>query len=171
MTNLNVYTNYLNSLTKHIISILLLLVIINFESKAIDYTYINQQDDTVFVSIKSPWGAVLRSAIIPGWGQIYNQSYWKAPIIWGVTSWFIYVWNLNNDNYWEYQSLFSQNGTAAYKTVRDFYRDQRDLFAIYIGLTYLLNLIDAYVDAHLFDFTVTEDFFTKSPMLNMRIKF
>jgi hypothetical protein len=58
-----------------------------------------------------------------------------------------------------------------YRNLRDFYRDQRDNFAIYLALTYLLNLVDAYVDAHLFDFTVTEDFLTNSPQLNVRINF
>ena len=53
--------------------------------------------DSVFIMTKSPWGAVLRSALIPGFGQIYNESYWKAPIIWGLAGWFIYNWNdLNN---------------------------------------------------------------------------
>jgi len=172
MMNLNVYTNSLNLLIKHIISILLLLFIFNNELNAVEYTLDNQPDDTVFVSTKSPWGAVLRSALLPGLGQIYNESYWKAPIIWGVAAWFVYAWNFNNDKYWEYHSLFQENITdIRYKGVRDFYRDQRDLFAIYLGLTYFLNLVDAYVDAHLFDFTVTEDFFTRSPMLNFRIKF
>lgn len=170
--NLNVYTNSLNLLIKHIISIILLLFLFNNELNAVEYFSNYQPNDTVFVSTKSPWGAVLRSALLPGLGQIYNKSYWKAPIIWGVAAWFVYVWNINNDNYWEYHSIYQQNITdVRYKDARDFYRDQRDLFAIYLGLTYFLNLVDAYVDAHLFDFTVTEDFFTRSPMLNIRIKF
>ena len=40
-----------------------------------------------------------------------------------------------------------------------------------MGLTYILNLVDAYIDAQLFDFSVSRDAGTNSPMLNMRIKF
>ena len=63
---------------------------------------------------KSPWGAVGRSAIIPGWGQIYNESYWKAPVIWGVMGWFVYAWIDNNNNYNDYKNLYSQTGECYY---------------------------------------------------------
>ncbi len=171
MMNLNVYSNYLNLLTKHIISIVFLLVIFAFEINAASNITFTDGDDTVYVSTKSPVGALLRSAVLPGWGQIYNESYWKAPIVWGVAVWFVYVWNFNNDRYWQFQNFYTQTNDSRYKSIRDFYRDQRDLFSIYLGLTYVLNLIDAYVDAHLFDFSVTEDYFTRSPMLNIRIRF
>ena len=58
-----------------------------------------------------------------------------------------------------------------YKDIREFYRDQRDLFAIYLGLTYLLTLVDAYVDAHLFDFSVTESPENRSTQLHFRYAF
>lgn len=120
---------------------------------------------------KSPWGAVGRSAILPGWGQIYNQSYWKAPVIWGVMGWFVYGWIDNNNNYINYKNLYSQTGDDLYLDYRNFYRDQRDEFAIYLLLTYFLNLVDAYVDAHLFDFSVDENYMTGSKMLNVRVNF
>jgi hypothetical protein len=99
---------------------------------------------------KSSWGAVLRSAIIPGYGQFYNESYWKIPVVWGFLGYLGYEWKANNDN----MSLYTTNVSN-----RNFYRDQRDLFAVYIGLTYLLNLVDAYVDANLFDLDITNDKF------------
>jgi len=110
--------------------------------------------DSVFIMTKSPWGAVLRSALIPGFGQIYNESYWKAPIIWGLAGWFIYNWNDLNNLYKDNQELYKLNNQSIYRIRRDFYRDQRDKFAIYLGLLYFLNLVDAYVDAHLFDFFI-----------------
>ncbi|MHB1687540.1 MAG: DUF5683 domain-containing protein [Ignavibacteriaceae bacterium] len=131
----------------------------------------NSSIDSVFVMTKSPWGAVLRSAILPGWGQFYNESYLKIPIIWGLSAWFIYQWNWNNKNYQQYKNLYLQNNDYNYRQYRDFYHDQRDLFSIYIGLTYFLNLVDAYVDAELFDFSVKENNYTGQPMLNLRIKF
>lgn len=160
---------------KNITKILVTVVLINIP-------LIAQQDTTAaadtinnstnnFVMQKSPWGAVLRSAIIPGWGQIYNESYWKVPIVWGITGWLVYVWVDNNNLYKDNRNLFLQTGDDRYKRFRDFYRDQRDQFAIYIVLTYFLNLVDAYVDAHLFDFNVDENYFTGQKMYNLRINF
>jgi hypothetical protein len=120
---------------------------------------------------KSPWLAVLQSAVVPGLGQIYNESYIKAPIIWGTVALLAYGWIYNHDLYNDNRELFLQTSDNNYQRLRDFYRDQRDLFTIYIGLVYLLNLVDAYVDAHLYDFNVEENFFTKTPMFNVRIKF
>lgn len=124
-----------------------------------------------FVMHKSPWGAVLRSAIIPGWGQFYNESYWKIPVIWGISGYLVYIWIENNNLYKDNRDLYIQTGVDRYKRFRDFYRDQRDQFAIYIVLTYFLNLVDAYVDAHLFDFNVDENYITGQKMFNIRIKF
>lgn len=127
------------------------------------------KSDTVFVLTKSPWTAVLMSAVIPGAGQIYNESYWKAPIIWGLFGWLGYNWVQNNNSYKENRDLYMQTGDENYRTLRTSYRDQRDVFTIYMGLTYFLNLVDAYVDAQLFDFSVDEDFLTGQPRLNVRI--
>jgi len=116
-----------------------------------------------FQMTKSPWGAVLRSAIIPGWGQLYTKSYWKIPIIFGIGGYFVYEWMQNDKLYQDYRDQYDKSftptnpyGNQQLKNIREFYRDQRDAFAWYIGLLYLLNLVDAYVDAHLYDFDVGE---------------
>ncbi len=131
------------------------ILLINF-ILIISSTYA-QKIDTLNIKTKSPWGAVIRSAVFPGLGQIYNHSYWKAPIVWGLMGWFGYNWWQNDKDYKEYQKLYLEtvqrgNENFLYKRIREFYRDQRDLFAIYLGLTYFLNMVDAYVDAHLFNF-------------------
>jgi hypothetical protein len=121
---------------------------------------------------KSPWGAVLRSAVIPGWGQIYNESYIKAPVIWGAAAWFIYAWHFYNDDYQRYRDLYRQNpGAAVYRDNRELFRDERDMFAIYLGLLYLMNLVDAYVDAHLFDFTVEENIRDNGYRVGFKVNF
>jgi hypothetical protein len=130
-----------------------------------------QKADTLNIESKSPWGAVVRSALVPGLGQIYNQAYWKAPIVWGFIGWFGYNWWQNDKNYRNYRNLYlesvlSGNENFLYKRIREFYRDQRDLFAIYLGLTYFLNLVDAYVDAHLFNF----ELMTKNDELKLTLK-
>ncbi len=167
--------NFLKSLTVNTIRIISFLILIN-------YSLFSQQDTTeikdtttlssdIFVMQKSPWGAVGRSAILPGWGQIYNESYWKAPVIWSVMGWFVYSWIDNNNSYNDYKNLYSETGNSLYLDYRNFYRDQRDEFAIYLLLTYFLNLVDAYVDAHLFDFSVDANNMTGTKMLNVRINF
>ena len=135
-----------------------------------DTTLSVQSEDPGFVMEKSPWGAVLRSAVLPGFGQFYNESYWKIPVVWGFIGYFGYVWNDNNDSYKRYRDLYVESdfGNPDYKRLRDFYKDQRDEFAIYIVLTYFLQLVDAYVDAHLFDFSVTPDPVTKTPQLDIK---
>ena len=157
------------------IKIISFIIILNFSLFSQQDTTVFQDTTTissdVFVMQKSPWGAVVRSAILPGLGQIYNESYWKAPVVWGVMGWFVYVWIDNNNKYIDYKNLYIQTGTSKYLDYRDFYRDQRDEFAIYIALTYFLNLVDAYVDAHLFDFSVGENYMTKTKMLNIRVNF
>lgn len=128
-------------------------------------------NDSVFVMQKSPWGAVVRSAIIPGFGQFYNESYWKIPVIWGVGALFFSGWVYNNNLYKDNKNLFIEKGEEIYKLRRDFYRDQRDNFTIYLVLLYILNLVDAYVDAHLYDFNVEEDFISGSSRVQLRLYF
>lgn len=134
-------------------------------------------DTTKFTMKKSAWGSVLRSAIIPGFGQFYNQSYWKVPLFWGLLGYLGYQWNSNNKSYKTYKDLFNgsitaenKEGNDSYYGQREKFRDQRDMFAVFIGLTYFLNLIDAYVDAHLFDFDVEADAGTKSYQISLKIK-
>ena len=181
MTNLIDFSNYLTSLKKLIHKLILILIFsyVNVFTQNIDTdSTSNDSDvDTVFVMTKSPTGAMLRSMLIPGWGQFYNESYWKIPIIWGASAWFIYAWDRQNTKYYYYKDLYKNSLTATasvnadYKKLRNFYRDDRDLFAIYIGLTYFLNFIDAYVDAHLFDFNLGINNFTNEPELRIKYNF
>lgn len=171
--NLKDYSNYSKSLTKIIISTILLFIILSSKifSQNDELRISEEKTDTVFIMQKSPWGAVLRSALIPGWGQFYNESYWKIPVVWGFAGWFIYNWIDTNNKYEKNRDLYIETDSRIYLIRRDFYRDQRDNFAIYLALTYLLNLVDAYVDAHLFDFSVSEDYLTRMPQFNIRINF
>lgn len=164
MKNWKGFLNYLKSLINHIAKIFFLILLFNIVCSSQEKT-----KDSVFVMHKSPWGAVLRSAILPGWGQIYNESYLKAPIIWGVSSWLVFNWIQSNNQYQDYKNLAVNN--QRFIITRDEFRDQRDLFVIYMGLTYLLNLVDAYVDAHLFDFNVEEDTRTGTQMMGVKVKF
>jgi hypothetical protein len=161
-------------LIKNIVKCIAVLLILNSKLIGLQDT-LNVADTTkenqTFVMQKSPWGAVVRSAVFPGWGQIYNESYWKAPVVWGIMGWFVYNWIDNNNKYIDYKNLYIKTEQSLDREYRNFYRDQRDQFAIYIVLTYFLNLVDAYVDAHLFDFSVDENYLTNTKMINVRFHF
>ncbi len=116
-----------------------------------------------FQMTKSPLGAVLRSALIPGLGQLYNESYWKIPIVLGVSGFLIYGYIAENNDYAYYRDLYEANKDLEFpevnlvrtKLYREFYRDRRDTYAWWFGVFYLVQIADAFVDAHLYDFDVS----------------
>lgn len=113
---------------------------------------------------KSPGLALLFSGLLPGAGQLYNESYWKIPLVVGVGYYLVRTWFDNNDSTKHYRNLFaasitSENpsGFTRYRELREFYKDQRDTFSWYFFIYYIINLVDAYVDASLYDFNVNDD--------------
>lgn len=117
-----------------------------------------------FTPSKSPWLSVGLSAVLPGAGQVYNEEYWKVPLIWGLSVFWIVEWGKQNDKYGDFSDRYRQSvldlppeGDRRLLQLRDFYRDERDKFAWFLGALYLLNLVDAYVGAHLYDFDVGPD--------------
>jgi hypothetical protein len=122
----------------------------------------NDTAATTFHSTKSPGVALLLSALLPGAGQLYNESYWKIPILLGFGYYFASQWIDNNDSTKHYRTLYAQsvaeqNENSRYQQLREFYKDQRDTFSWYIFIYYIVNLVDAYVDASLYDFNVGDD--------------
>lgn len=128
----------------------------------------------------SPKKAALRSAILPGWGQIYNKKYWKLPIVYGAlgTTGVIFFYNLGNyrDTRFAYRVKYNMrvNGTdsALFAQIKPnlkplseeslrFYRNQfrRDIdYSVLVFiLLWGLNVVDAAVDAHLKHFDVSPD--------------
>ena len=127
---------------------------------------------------KSPAIAVLLSAAVPGAGQFYNQSYWKIPVIAGLVGYFGYEYFNNNSKYKDYRSRYNTSitpenpfGDLNLKSLREFYRDQRDDFIWYFLIVYVVNLVDAYVDAHLFDFNVSQEKLTRLGKTDRELKF
>lgn len=113
---------------------------------------------------KSTLGAVLRSAIIPGWGQLYNESYFKVPVVVGLTGFLVWGIVTEHGNYRTYADLYDASitddlpaGNLLHKRFREFYRDRRDTYGWWLLVTYLLQLADAYVDAALFSFDVSSE--------------
>ena len=125
-----------------------------------------ERPDTLhaFVSTKSPGLALALSAVLPGAGQFYNESYWKIPIVAGLGVYLVSEWIQNNDLTQDYRDQFSASitsanpfGDARLLSLREFYKDQRDTFTWYLAILYVANLLDAYVDASLYDFSVSDD--------------
>lgn len=115
---------------------------------------------------KSPALAIGLSAILPGAGQVYAERYWSIPIIWGFGIWLGVNFKQANDLYAQYRDEYSNSigspefgpsGDPQALSLRDFYHNERDRFGAFLLLTYLLNLVDAYVGASLYGFDVSED--------------
>ncbi|MGC8748651.1 MAG: DUF5683 domain-containing protein [Candidatus Kapaibacteriota bacterium] len=115
--------------------------------------------------VKSPIGAMLRSFAIPGWGQVYVRQYWKAPLFFGGAAVMYYYTFKHNSDFLDYSrqydELFKSNpqDTRLYllKVRRENARDNRDISIFFLVAVYGLSMLDAYVDAHLFNFNVSED--------------
>jgi hypothetical protein len=118
---------------------------------------------------KSAHKASILSAVVPGAGQVYNKKYWKVPIIYASLATSIYFIKDNQNKLTTYQDAYitrSNGGTDDYidiynnsqlLTIVDYYERNRDVSYIIAGAIYLLNIVDASVDAHLFDFDISED--------------
>lgn len=129
----------------------------------------------------APSKAAFYSAILPGLGQAYNKRYWKVPIVWGALGVGIYAYTFNNNEYNRFRDAFKRRRAGftddefydinnsgivpgspditdeALQNAQERAQTDRDLaLAITIGL-YVLNIVDANVDAHLKQFNVDED--------------
>lgn len=114
--------------------------------------------------------AVRRSLIIPGWGQLYNDRWWKVPIIYGGFAAFGVFIVQNNSEYNRYDAVvkckadaltscdpYPNYDIATIISFREYHRRYRDLNIIFATLWYTLNAVEAYVDAHLKGFNVSDD--------------
>jgi hypothetical protein len=133
---------------------------------------------TGYVPTKSPGIALLLSAVLPGAGQTYNESYWKVPIVVGFGVWLGSQWLSYNRQMRDWRTLYSASitadnpgGNSRYLQLREFYKDQRDTFSWYLFIWYMLTLVDSYVDASLYDFNVSPDLSMKVvPTTNLGVR-
>lgn len=112
----------------------------------------------------SPRKALLYAAVLPGLGQIYNKKYWKLPLVYGGFAGIGYGLNFYQKGYTKYRGeLFEVIESGAnvgpsgfsepqLRSIVDRYRRERDFMIILMGGMYLLQIIDAHVDAHLKEF-------------------
>jgi hypothetical protein len=117
--------------------------------------------------------AAIFSAVLPGLGQAYNKKYWKIPIIYAGFAVFGDFVVTNNKEFQTFKSayIYTANGDTSYtdnpyvgkytqtqlKDGMDFYERNRDLSIILGCLWYTLNILEAYVDAHFFNYDISDD--------------
>ena len=134
-----------------------------------------------------PEKAGVFSAVIPGLGQAYNKKYWKLPIIYGAGTYLlssVFYHHIEyrklrdgvNNFIWEdtagvqiphpitmrgkvfyLQEPYEIYNEDQYRTARDQQRGKRDIFIVYSTAFYLIQIVDAVVDAHLNEFDLSDD--------------
>lgn len=133
--------------------------------------------------------ATTLATICPGAGQIYNKSYWRVPIVVGGFATMVYCIDWNNRGYQRFKKAyrlkydFDQNpekypsgsqdefngrySATFLKNLRNSYRRNRDLCIILTAGLYVLQIVDAHVDAHLRDYDISKDLAVNlQPMIN-----
>ena len=121
----------------------------------------------------TPSKAAFYSAIIPGLGQAYLGKAWKVPIIYAAIGASIYYFDINNKEMNSYRKAYKRrlNGffddeyldlarpitTEQLLLGMDFHKNYRDIAIVLAALSYMLNILEANVSAHLLQFNVSED--------------
>ncbi|WBX74243.1 DUF5683 domain-containing protein [Tenacibaculum pacificus] len=129
----------------------------------------------------SPTKAAFYSAIFPGGGQIYNKKYWKAPIVWAAIGTSVYFYVDNSNQYDKYRTAFKLRtqglkdeftddtgkeliSTPGLENAQKVLRKNRDLSLLTGVLLYVLQIVEASVNAHLLQFN-TDDSLSLEPMV------
>ncbi len=129
----------------------------------------------------SPAKATIMSAVLPGLGQIYNKKYWKVPIVYAAIGASTYYFIKYQNNYQKYRRAYIDindgDPNTDYRTTgitfpagyseeqikqsisngKDGYRRWRDWAILAVIISYGMNVIDANVDAHLFDYNIDDN--------------
>lgn len=129
-------------------------------------------------NLPDPTSVLYKSMIIPGWGQIVNKQIWKVPIVYGLLGGLGWYSVYTTKNYHDYRAAYYNLNEEAdndfrfgptpdyisedanleqLRDIRNTYRNRRDQIYIGLVLAYGLNIIDAYVFAHMRSFDVSEN--------------
>jgi hypothetical protein len=114
-----------------------------------------------------PSKAAFYSAILPGLGQAYNKKYWKIPLVYGAIGTSMYFYLDNNKKYHSYRDAYKKRllglqdeydylDDSRLIAAQRFYQRNRDLSLLVTIAFYVLNIVEANVDAHLTQFNVSE---------------
>lgn len=156
---------------------LIISIIIVITSVSTSYVYAQKplpKDSLKQAKIEqhSPRKATIYSAVLPGLGQVYNEKYWKVPIIYAGAGALTYSYLFADKKYSEYLNEFTNrlNKDSAIfnpdftKTsddnileLKNYYQRNRELSIIGFVVLYALNIIDATVDGHLYSFDISDN--------------
>lgn len=170
------------TLSKSLLLIVTSLILLSVEAQELSLqnsfvpTKISLKAEADTPIFPDPKSVLRRSLIIPGWGQVTNKQSWKVPIVYGLlgglTYYSIYLTKQYHDYQAAYYNSFDTNtdfrfgrtpnyllgsNVSGLKSNRNFLRNRRDFIYVTIGLAYALNVVDAYVFAHLRSFDVSDD--------------
>jgi hypothetical protein len=120
-------------------------------------------------NVKDPKKALYLSLMFPGAGQVYNEKVWKLPLLYGGYATAVYFLNFNNRRYQEFLIALeivregeepnpfpNLNEDGIIRNV-NYWRRNRDAMYMVFGAIYLMGTVDAFVDAHLSGFDVSDD--------------
>lgn len=133
--------------------------------------------------IPDPKKALWLAMVIPGGGQIYNRKYWKLPLIYGGFIGCVYAMTWNNTMFRDYSQAYidimdNDENTKSYENFlpdhydvkaneerlkdlfrrkKNFYRRYRDLSMFCMIGVYALSILDAYIDAEMSSFDISDD--------------
>ena len=115
-----------------------------------------------------PSKAAFYSAIVPGLGQAYNKKYWKIPIVYGAIATSLYFYITNNKKYHNYRDAYKRRlegysddefqylDNSRLVAAQRFYQRNRDLSLLVCVGFYVLNIVEANIDAHFTQFNVND---------------
>ena len=135
----------------------------------------------------APSKAAFYSAIFPGMGQIYNRKYWKAPIVWVALAAPTYFYLLNNTDYNRFRTAYKLRKTGfqdeftddlgnvsvsleTLERAQEQLSENRDLSLMWGVILYVLQIVEASVNAHLLQFNTDDNLsvrptFVQDPIL------
>jgi hypothetical protein len=149
-----------------------------FAQSAKDSSTVNQLKDTSnkkAVKVFNPRLATIRSAMVPGWGQIYNKKYWKLPLVYGAlgTTAGVFIYNVKNYKLLRLAYLYKSDTISSndvlidpkfknlsansIKVYRNSFRQNVDYSVLFFIIFWGLNVVDATVDAQLKGFDVNDN--------------
>ena len=132
-----------------------------------------------YLTMKNPMRASLYSAILPGMGQVYNGKWWKVPVIWGLLgtgAGFVIHYNNEHKEFRGYyldklygnpieNPAINNLSLEQLANIQDDRKRSRDYAIALTALAYILNIVDATVDAHLYGIKKDPDLSFKPVML------
>lgn len=159
---------------------ILTCLFLSFKGRAQEeMTLITQDTVKAVIDPNRPARAAFYSALVPGLGQAYNKKYWKIPLAYIGLGLGIYSYTWNQNKYHDYRDEYKRrlDGTSNPNhpiyggldndrliRAQKFHQRNRDLSALITAGIYILNIVDANIDAHLMQFNVNDNLSLKPDM-------